>query len=122
MVASAPAGQPIGADIEHIPPAVFDGFDSYALSPAERATLQADDAGSRLQLWVAKEAVLKAAGHGLSIEPHTLSISDSRCAGLPDAEGMELFWLDGMAGFASALAVPAGAEIIRRELAELLTG
>lgn len=123
LVASAPAGPPIGADIERIPDAVFDGFDAYALSTPERQQLRPDDADSRLRLWVAKEAVLKATGHGLSIEPRSLTISGNSCAGLPAAEDLSLTWLTGPAGltgYAAALAAPADQDPVRLALADLL--
>ncbi|WP_459315131.1 4'-phosphopantetheinyl transferase family protein [Arthrobacter sp. TMT4-20] len=119
LVASAPAGHPIGADIEHIPDAVFDGFDAYALSVPEREQLRADDVDARLQLWVAKEAVLKATGHGLSIEPSTFSIAGNSCTGLAAAEHLKLTWVGPPVGYAAAIAAPAASELAATELVQL---
>ncbi|MHA7154006.1 4'-phosphopantetheinyl transferase family protein [Arthrobacter sp. TMN-50] len=120
LVASAPAGSSVGADIERVPDAVFDGFDAYALSTLERCQLRPDDAESRLRLWVAKEAVLKATGHGLSIEPHTLTISGNSCMGPPGAQYLRLTWVDAPAGYAAAIAAPAESEITRMGIARLV--
>lgn len=123
LVASAQAGRPIGADLERIPEAVFDGFDAYALSEPERDQLLPDDVDTRLRRWVAKEAVLKATGHGLSVEPHRLTMSGKSCAGLPEAQGLELTWLagrTGLAGYAAAIAAPADQHPARLALADVL--
>ncbi|MHA7277231.1 4'-phosphopantetheinyl transferase family protein [Arthrobacter sp. Hz1] len=123
LIASAPAGRPIGGDIERIPDVLFDGFDAYTLSALERDQFRPDDAGSRLRLWVAKEAVLKAVGHGLTVEPHTLTISGNSCLGLPEAQDLRLTWFTGptgLAGYAAALAAPAGQDPSRLALADVL--
>ncbi|GAA1123824.1 4'-phosphopantetheinyl transferase family protein [Arthrobacter flavus] len=120
LVASAPAGHPIGADIEHIPDAVFDGFDAYALSIPEREQLRSDDVDARLRLWVAKEAVLKATGHGLSIEPSTFSIAGNSCTGLAAAEHLKLAWVGPPAGYVAAIAAPAALEMAQMTMARLV--
>lgn len=74
MIAAAPAGCAIGADLEQIPAQLFPGFDAFALAPAERESVPGADVSGRIRLWVAKEAALKATGHGLVHDPHTFSI------------------------------------------------
>ena len=120
MVGSAPVGHPIGVDIERIPAHVFKGFDAYTLSTSERKRLRPDDTGARLQLWVGKEALLKATGHGLTVEPHNLTISGNSCNGLPGAEELVLTWVGGPVGYAAAIAAPALLEPRRIVVADLL--
>ncbi len=93
MAAAGPAGSALGADIEKIPAEVFPGFDDYAVAPAERprvAGLGLSDTSfsdngfsdtDRIRLWVAKEAVLKAAGLGLAIDPSAVRL-------VPAGEGL----------------------------------
>ncbi|WP_159698619.1 4'-phosphopantetheinyl transferase superfamily protein [Arthrobacter sp. 18067] len=69
MAAVGPASASVGADVERVPPGLFDGFDNYVLDPRTTAVLDKTDVPSRMRQWVAKEAVLKAAGLGLSIPP-----------------------------------------------------
>lgn len=78
MAALAQAG-PVGIDVEAITATGFEGFDEVALAPEEvqalaglsgRALLRA-----RARLWARKEAVLKATGHGLSIDPREVVVS-----------------------------------------------
>ncbi|WP_158277111.1 4'-phosphopantetheinyl transferase family protein [Serinibacter arcticus] len=74
LVAVAEEGADVGVDVERVPPALFAGFDDYALHPTERADLgpAGERPGARLGRWVAKEALLKAAGLGLRTPPHTI--------------------------------------------------
>ncbi|MGP5071006.1 4'-phosphopantetheinyl transferase family protein [Arthrobacter rhombi] len=67
--AALPSAGPVGVDIERIPDRLFGGFDEHCLTTAERGSLPAQDVAARLRLWVAKEALLKACGSGLSIPP-----------------------------------------------------
>src|SRR3954469_7973303 len=82
LAAAGPAGIRLGADVEAVPEAVFDGFDETVLSPAERRRTGHGRSGTmeRMRLWTAKEAALKATGHGLAVEPVLLSVEPARAA------------------------------------------
>jgi 4'-phosphopantetheinyl transferase len=78
VVAVAGAGPmglagPVGVDVEPVDEAALAGVDEVALSPAERRALAREPtsrrAAARATWWVRKEAVLKATGHGLSVDP-----------------------------------------------------
>ena len=69
----------VGVDVEDLESADFDGFSSVTLDPSE-AALIADLQGdallaARAQLWSRKEAILKATGHGLVIDPSEVVVS-----------------------------------------------
>jgi len=90
MAAAGPSGTQLGADIERIPADLFAGFDDYVLAPEERTgpgigeppeSSLRSDVTARIALWVAKEAVLKAAGLGLALDPSTVSLVDA--SGVP---------------------------------------
>lgn len=70
VVAVTDAG-PVGVDVEPAQAASFPGFDQVALHPAEHVT---DDAG-RTRTWVRKEALLKATGDGLRVDPRTVRLT-----------------------------------------------
>ncbi len=80
MVAGAltRSGGQLGADIERIRGSYFSGFDRIALGEAEKTALatmtQTPAQVARHLLWTAKEAVLKATGHGLVAGPHRVSL------------------------------------------------
>ncbi|MCB5293645.1 hypothetical protein BJQ90_03100 [Arthrobacter sp. SO3] len=103
---SGPAAT-VGIDLEHSSGVVFPGFDDVVLTPAERqvlAGLPLDRAPLwRTAAWSRKEALLKARGTGLRVDPAsveafveppgtTLLDLDTAALGLP-------------AGFAAALAL-----------------
>jgi len=99
-VAVAAAYMPIGVDIEPIRQiSDLDQMVEIALSPEERRTLARtpDSLRSRLFLryWTLKEAILKAAGVGFAVSPHTL-ILDARVPpavlAVPDALGPAEQW------------------------------
>lgn len=68
VVAVCGAG-PVGVDVEADGAADLPGFDRVALHPGEHST-----AGNTV-LWVRKESVLKATGHGLRVEPSQLRVT-----------------------------------------------
>lgn len=87
-VALSTAGQ-VGVDVEEVIPAPG-GIAHSALSPAERAALEAlpeqDREAGFIRIWVRKEAVLKATGHGLQIPPNQVEVTG------PEEEPALLSW------------------------------
>lgn len=78
-VAVAAAYMPIGVDIEPLRQmSDLDEIVDIALSPEERKTLARTPEALRsrlfLRYWTLKEAILKAAGVGLAVSPHTLIV------------------------------------------------
>lgn len=74
------SGQEVGVDVERLAPlADLDAFCSGALHPDELAEYRRVPPGRRLEhalrLWTAKEAVLKASGDGLGVEPSRVSFA-----------------------------------------------
>jgi len=78
MVAATDAG-PVGVDVERTAATGFEGFDSVALTYAERTEVErcapAARARARAVYWARKEAVLKATGHGLAVNPAAVEVS-----------------------------------------------
>lgn len=76
LVVVALAGSPVGVDVEPV-----------TATPPDRGVVLADDEQPApephglLRSWVRKEAVLKAAGTGLAVDPRTLRVDDR--AGVP---------------------------------------
>lgn len=68
VVATTLAGE-VGIDVERRIERMFVGFDDVVLAAAEA---RAVDDEARLRTWVRKEAVLKAIGRGLDVDPRTL--------------------------------------------------
>lgn len=72
VVAASSAG-PVGVDVEPVAAVEFSGFDGVALTEGERELVAALDSGlrpsARAELWVRKEAMLKASGEGLRVDP-----------------------------------------------------
>lgn len=75
VVASAPGSSPVGVDIEQVPDDVFTGFDDYVLGPTETLP-EGDPVRQRIDLWVCKEAAVKTTGHGLSVPPGDLTVTE----------------------------------------------
>ncbi|WP_224049179.1 4'-phosphopantetheinyl transferase superfamily protein [Arthrobacter sp. NicSoilB4] len=101
-------GAAVGVDLEHSSGVGFPGFDDVALTPAERRLLAAvapeEAMAWRAAAWARKEALLKARGTGLRVEPASVE------AFAESADGTVLVDLDTVAlglpaGFAAALAI-----------------
>jgi 4'-phosphopantetheinyl transferase len=110
LLAAGPVGAAaaVGVDLEQSSGAGFPGFDDVALTPTERQRLAALAPGDatpwRAAAWARKEALLKARGTGLRIDPASVEAF----AELPD--GTVLIDLDTAAlglpaGFAAALSI-----------------
>jgi 4'-phosphopantetheinyl transferase len=65
---------PVGVDLERDDAGGFDGFAQAALHPDERARTPQE----ATRVWVRKEAVLKATGRGLAVDPRRVRISEAR--------------------------------------------
>ncbi|HSL37400.1 MAG TPA: 4'-phosphopantetheinyl transferase superfamily protein, partial [Arthrobacter sp.] len=103
-----PDGVAIGIDLEHSAGVMFPGFDDVALTPAERQVLAAlapDQATLwRTAAWARKEALLKARGTGLRMEPASVEAYAERWNGKIVVD-LDTVALGLPAGFAAALAV-----------------
>ncbi|MCE1178962.1 MAG: 4'-phosphopantetheinyl transferase superfamily protein [Micrococcales bacterium] len=93
-VAAVTRAGPIGVDVEEVAATGFVGFPDVTLAPEERAAVESrtgtDLLIARARTWARKEAVLKATGHGLSIDPPAI-----RVAG-PDEPAALVSWADGV--------------------------
>jgi 4'-phosphopantetheinyl transferase len=117
VVALTAAGE-VGVDVEELADADHEGFEASTLAPEEAPAFAAVAAyrlaGARAQVWARKEAVLKATGHGLVVDPRDVVVSG------PDQDATLVAWrglapmgspvhlLDvplGAAGYAAAVAV-----------------
>lgn len=69
----------VGIDVEDLESADFDGFGSVTLDDSEAAPLEGLDGdqllAARALLWARKEAILKATGHGLVVDPSQVVVS-----------------------------------------------
>lgn len=109
LIAVAPAGSRIGADIERCDEhADLDGIARSIFSSGERAWMSAapDPRHAFYRLWTLKEAYLKATGDGLAHEPWAAEIDpERRRADAPARPGAALEDLAAPPGFAAALAL-----------------
>ncbi|WP_052690537.1 4'-phosphopantetheinyl transferase family protein [Pseudarthrobacter chlorophenolicus] len=131
MVAAGPEGTQVGADIEGIPDALHSGFDHYVASAAEREALAPGDISARIRLWVAKEAVLKAAGLGLSVPPAGVHLAgnpaDDNHPALraespahPQVHGLTADFVPAPPGYTAAVSAAGTTSLTRLTLADLL--
>lgn len=81
---------PVGVDVEAVPATPVEELARGALTPRERAALEAFPPAGRYEaftkVWVRKEAALKATGHGLRISPNKVEVSG------PEEEPELLSW------------------------------
>ncbi|WP_285241694.1 4'-phosphopantetheinyl transferase superfamily protein [Pseudarthrobacter sp. MEB009] len=132
MAAAGPAGTPVGADIELVPGNLFKGFDDYVASTDERLGLAPQDVPARLRLWVAKEAVLKAAGLGLAVTPAAVHLAPvdagtpertllrADCPGTPQVHGLTAAAVAAPDGYAAAVSAASDLPAATLPLADLL--
>lgn len=109
-------GQRVGVDIELVREGPWRLLPTHALADNELALFERCPPESRtsvlLRYWVRKEALLKAAGVGLVVDPRAVEVSSpddsARVVSLPDGLGRPASWslvdLD-FAGYVAALAV-----------------
>lgn len=105
---------PVGVDIEPAARArVMPEIAGRLCHPVDLATVGALPAGDRdhalLQLWVRKEACLKAAGTGLATEMNTFPASDGAVLTLPGGGTIRARMLDAGRGWVACCAAPPGA-------------
>jgi 4'-phosphopantetheinyl transferase len=106
-------GKDIGVDVE----VLRDGTEKWslvrhALTADEHARLQtlpvSERSGAFLQVWTRKEALLKAAGVGLSVDPQLIELDGASVVSIPPALGAPSDWTVAdvpVSGCAAALAV-----------------
>jgi 4'-phosphopantetheinyl transferase len=86
-LAVAVADSPCGVDVEDVAAVARSPVAAVLLAPAERDPTGTASSAARLaRTWVRKEAVLKATGHGLAVDPARLVL------GGPDAAPRLLRW------------------------------
>ncbi|ROS28049.1 4'-phosphopantetheinyl transferase [Cellulomonas sp. PhB150] len=103
---------PVGIDLEQRRDELWPGFDDLALAPGEHVATTDE----RLRAWVRKEAVLKASGLGLTVDPRSVVLRDGQVVDAPHGiGGCELHDVD-PPGHLGAVAVPVGAVVAVREV------
>jgi 4'-phosphopantetheinyl transferase len=79
MLLAVSLGVEVGVDVERLRDGPWRALPAHVLTPREQTDLEACDPQSRghmfLTYWARKEAVLKAAGVGLSIEPQLVEVT-----------------------------------------------
>ena len=107
----------VGVDVQALPATLWPGFETTVLHPRERHRHHPADIRALVSLWTRKEAVLKAAGVGLQIEPARVHF-DARPGPAPtwwdvgeespdEVQGLQVRDLPGAVPRAIAFAVPA---------------
>jgi 4'-phosphopantetheinyl transferase len=122
-------GVRVGVDVERLGGRPFLSLPGNVLRPAERAALESLPGSRRddafLRLWACKEAVLKATGVGLAVDPALVEVSgptqSPRVVALPSPIGPASRWalVDlRLPGYAAVLAVErphAGITVLDRD-------
>lgn len=133
MAAAGAAHSAVGADIEKIPAAMFPGFDEYVLAPDEKLDIRVSDVSEATGLWASKEALLKAAGLGLAVEPSRVRLRDpslsaqtsfmatADCPQLPVVDGLGVQAVGAPSGFVAAVAARDGLPPLRLSLPEIMS-
>lgn len=108
--AAATVAGAVGIDLQEQAATTFAGFAEVALAPGERAAGPAQ----RARTWARKEAVLKALGLGLTVDPRDLVLTGpdeapALLAGPCSPERLHLFDVPAPPGWAGAAAVLAAA-------------
>ncbi len=89
VVAISDAGE-VGVDVEEVADADHEGFEASTLAPEEVDAFGVVAAyrlaAARAQVWSRKEAVLKATGHGLVVDPRDVVVSG------PDEDAALVEW------------------------------
>lgn len=129
VLAAVAIGYRVGVDVELVRDGPWRLLPRHALTANELAVLEECPPAERieafLRYWTRKEALLKAAGIGLAIDPHTVEVSSprdtARVVSLPDALGLPGSWslvdLE-IKGYVAALAAAgASPRVLLRELA-----
>jgi len=90
---------PVGIDIESLERVAVAGFDDVAFCAGERESVRvsADPTLRRARLWTAKEAVLKARGTGLRVDPREVDVENP-------GDGIRLESVDVPAGYVATIA------------------
>jgi 4'-phosphopantetheinyl transferase len=88
---------PVGVDVERLDRDVEADVARIAFADDERAELEDAGSGAFLACWTRKEAVLKALGHGLALDPKSVSVTfldgaEPRIRRLPEEFGPPEAW------------------------------
>lgn len=101
LAVAVSAAGPVGVDVEQVRGTAFDGFAEVALAPAERD----GNPSGRARAWTRKEAVLKARGTGLTIDPRTVDVRRDRVRGRPPVHLFDIGTTDDIACAAAVLSL-----------------
>ena len=126
----AVAAAPVGVDVEARGREVEAGVARIAFADDERTELEGAAPDAFLACWTRKEAILKALGHGLAVDPKSVSVTfldgvEPRIRRLPESFGPPEAWsLVPLARdeWLAAVAVRGGPEVELADAQHLLDG